>query len=66
VPRAHLSLNGRSDPLTPPEGVERIRDYLLPLYKKFGREQDCDIRLFDCGHKEIPEMRKLVLEWFDK
>jgi hypothetical protein len=66
VPRAHLSLNGRRDDLTPPEGVERIRDYLLPLYRKFGREQDCAINLYDCDHKEIPEMRKLVLEWFDK
>jgi len=65
VPRPHLSLNGRQDLLTPPAGVERIRDHLLPLYARYGRKEDCRIELFDCGHEEIPEMRKLVLEWFD-
>lgn len=63
VPRAHLSMNGRKDPLTPPSGVERIRDYLLPLYRQFGEESDCRIELFDCGHEETPEMRKLIREW---
>ncbi|MEX2112691.1 MAG: alpha/beta hydrolase family protein [Pirellulales bacterium] len=66
VPRPHLSLNGREDRLTPPVGVERVRDHLLPLYRKYGREEDCRIELFDCGHKETPEMRRLVLEWFDR
>ncbi|MGD9722583.1 MAG: dienelactone hydrolase family protein [Pirellulales bacterium] len=66
VPRPHLSLNGRQDRLTPPAGVERIRDHLLPLYRQHGNEADCRIELFDCGHEETPEMRKLVLEWFDK
>lgn len=66
VPRPHLSLNGRKDLLTPPAGVERIRDHLLPLYAKYGKQEDLRIELFDCGHEEIPDMRKLVLEWFDK
>jgi hypothetical protein len=66
VPRPHLSLNGRQDRLTPPAGVERIRDHVLPLYAKHGRRDDCRIELFDCGHEETPEMRKLVLEWFDR
>lgn len=66
VPRAHLSLNGRKDLLTPPAGVERVRDHLLPLYEKYGRGEDCRIELFDCGHEELPEMRKLTLEWMDK
>ncbi len=65
VPRPHLSLNGRKDLLTPPAGVERIRDHLLPLYKKHGKEADCRIELFDCGHEETPAMRKIVLEWLD-
>jgi hypothetical protein len=66
VPRPHLSLNGREDLLTPPAGVERIRDHLVPLYRRYGREQDCRIELFDCGHRETPEMRKLVDEWFER
>jgi dienelactone hydrolase len=66
VPRAHLSVNGRLDPLTPPAGVEKIRDYLLPLYREHGREQDCHIDLFNCAHVELPEMRKLIVEWLDR
>lgn len=66
VPRAHLSLNGRRDPLTPVAGVERIRDHLLPLYRKYGREEDCHIELFDCGHQETPEMRRLVSAWMNQ
>ncbi len=66
VPRPHLSLNGRKDLLTPPAGVERVRDHLMPLYQKYGRGEDCRIELFDCGHEELPEMRKLVLEWMDR
>jgi hypothetical protein len=66
VPRAHLSLNGRRDPLTPPAGVERIREHLLPLYRQYGRESDCRIELEDCAHEETPTMRAAVLEWFDR
>ncbi len=65
VPRAHLSANGRRDPLTPPAGVERIRTHLLPLYRQYGREDACRIELFDCGHEETPQMRALVSEWLD-
>ncbi len=66
VPRPRLSVNGRRDPLTPPAGVERVRDHLLPLYEKYGRREDCRIELFDCEHVELPEMRKLILEWMDR
>lgn len=66
VPRPRLSVNGRLDPLTPALGVEKIRDHLLPLYRKYGRELDCRIDLFDSAHVELPEMRKLILEWMDR
>ncbi len=66
VPRPRLSVNGRLDKLTPPAGVERVRDHLLPLYEKYGRREDCRIELFDCEHVELPEMRKLILEWMDR
>ena len=66
APRPHLSVNGRRDPLTPPAGVEKIRDYLLPLYRKYGNERDCRIELYDCAHEELPEMRRLILEWMDR
>jgi hypothetical protein len=65
VPRPRLSVNGRLDTLTPPAGVERARDYLLPLYQKYGKTADCRIELFDCPHWELPEMRQLILEWME-
>ncbi len=66
LPRPHVSLNGRLDDLTPPKGVEKVRDYLMPLYKKAGKENDCRIELFDCAHQELPEMRKIFLAWLDR
>jgi dienelactone hydrolase len=66
VPRSHLSVNGRQDPLTPPGGVEKIREYLMSLYRQHGEEQDCRIELYDCAHVELPEMRTLVLDWMDR
>ena len=64
--RPHLSVNGRRDSLTPPAGVEKILDRLMPLYQKYGNESDCRIELFDCAHVELPEMRKEILEWMER
>ena len=66
VPRARLSLNGRFDLLTPPVGVEKCRDYLVPLYREHGSGDDLRIELFDCAHEETPEMRSLVLSWMGR
>lgn len=66
VPRPRLSVNGRLDTLTPPAGVEKVRDYLKPLYARYGKEEDCVIELFDCPHQELPEMRAQILQWMDR
>jgi Abhydrolase family len=66
VPRAHLSVNGRRDALTPPAGVEKIRGHLLPLYRQYGKESDLHVELFDCAHEELPEMRAQILQWLDR
>lgn len=66
VPRPHLSLNGRKDPLTPPMGVEKVRENLMPLYRQYGRQEDCRIELFNCAHEETPEMRGLVIDWLHR
>jgi dienelactone hydrolase len=66
VPRPHLSVNGRKDPLTPPSGVEKIRDQLLPLYREHGREEECRIELFDCAHEETAEMRRIIIDWLQR
>jgi len=56
----------RSGHLTPPQGVQHIREHLYRLYAEHGRADDCRIELFDCGHQETPAMRQLVLGWIDK
>jgi len=66
VPRNHLSVNGRKDKLTPPAGVDKIREELTPLYRKYGREEDLHIELFDCAHEELPAMRAEILAWMDR
>jgi dienelactone hydrolase len=66
VPRPHLSVNGRKDPLTPPAGVEKIRHRLAPLYRRYGQEQDCRIELYDCAHEEPPEMRRTIIDSMQK
>jgi hypothetical protein len=66
VPRPRLSVNGRKDRLTPPAGVERVRDQLMPLYSRHGHAEDCRIELFDCAHEELPEMRRAILGWMDR
>jgi len=49
-----LSVNGRRGQLTAAGGGEKIRDYLLPLYRRYGKEPDCRIELYDCAHLELP------------
>jgi cephalosporin-C deacetylase-like acetyl esterase len=66
VPRPRLSVNGRLDSLTPPAGVEKVRDYLQPLYARYGKEADLKIELFNCPHQELPEMRSQILNWMDR
>jgi len=66
VPRKHLSLNGRHDLLTPPAGVEKIRDHLLPLYRRLGVESDCAIEIGDHAHEETPEARAKICQWLSE
>ncbi len=66
VPRPHVSVNGRKDALTPPEGVEKVREKLLTLYRQHGQEKDCRIELYDCAHQELPEMRSLIIDWMKR
>jgi hypothetical protein len=66
APRPRLSLNGEHDPLTPPAGVRRIAAEVGAAYASLGAPDRCRIELFDCGHEETPEMRRLALEWIDR
>ncbi len=46
VPRPHLSLNGRKDALTPPAGVEPLRDHRRPAYPPPRPKDSCRQQLF--------------------
>lgn len=63
APRPHLSLAGDLDPLTPPEGLERIDQELSREYAALGVPQRWELRRFASGHEETPQMRLAVEEW---
>lgn len=65
APRAHLSLAGRKDPLTPAEGLDRIDRELRRVYEAEGVPEAWQLRRFDSGHQETPAMREAALSFLD-
>lgn len=63
APRPHLSLAGEEDPLTPPEGLDRIDRELRRVYGSLGVEERWQLLRFPSGHRETPEMRESVETW---
>jgi len=61
APRAHLSLAGNRDPLTPPAGLDRIDLHLTRVYKEAGRPEAWKLLRCDVGHEETPEMRTAII-----
>lgn len=63
APRAHLALAGVKDPLTPEEGLMKIdRDMKLA----YGKSDAWQLKTFDTGHKETPQMRQETLKFLQK
>jgi dienelactone hydrolase len=60
APRAHLALAGNLDPLTPPEGLDRIDRELKEEYRKAGQPAHWRLLRYEVGHQETPEMRKEI------
>jgi hypothetical protein len=63
APRAHLSLAGNRDALTPVAGLERIDRELQKVYAALGRPDNWKLLRYDAGHQETPEGRREVLEF---
>jgi dienelactone hydrolase len=61
APRAHLSLAGNRDPLTPPAGLERVDKDLKKVYAKLGRPEAWKLLRYDVGHQETSEMRREIM-----
>lgn len=65
APRAHLSLAGERDPLTPPKGLDRIDQELTRTYGDLGVPERWKLLRFESGHEETSEMRKAVEAWLE-
>jgi dienelactone hydrolase len=66
APRPHLSLAGDHDPLTPPEGLERIDRELRQVYAALGAGEAWQMKRYESGHMEIPAMRLESLAFLEK
>jgi dienelactone hydrolase len=57
APRAHLSLAGIYDPLTPPDGLDRIDAALREVYAAQGQPEAWRLSRYATGHQETAAMR---------
>ncbi len=60
APRAHLSLIGNQDRLTPIEGVEEIDRELKKVYAAAGHPESWQLLRYDVAHLETPQMREEI------
>jgi dienelactone hydrolase len=63
APRAHLSLAGNYDPLTPRDGLDRIDGALRETYASLGASDKWQLNRYECGHFETAAMRADVMSF---
>ena len=66
APRPHLALAGRKDPLTPPEGLERVDRRLREVYAARGAPEAWRLSCHDVGHVETRAMRAEALAFLGR
>jgi dienelactone hydrolase len=66
APRAHLSLAGNLDTLTPPAGLDRIDSELKKVYADCGVPEKWKLLRYDIGHEETPIMRAEIMNFLAK
>jgi pimeloyl-ACP methyl ester carboxylesterase len=66
APRAHLSLAGNYDRLTPTAGLDRIDAALRKAYRKSGAPGAWKLLRYDVGHQETAAMRAEILRFLDE
>jgi hypothetical protein len=64
APRAHLSLAGNQDKLTPLAGLEKVDAELKKVYASAGHSGNWKLLRYDGGHLENPQMREEIRKWF--
>lgn len=65
-PRAHLSLAGNWDKLTPPTGLDRIDEALKQAYAAAGASERWELVRYNTGHFETADMRARILRFLDR
>ena len=65
-PRAHLSIAGELDKLTPPAGLDQIDGELKRVYMEAGVPERWELRRYRTGHFETHDMRAKVLDFLDR
>ncbi len=66
VPRAHLSLAGNYDLLTPPSGLDKIDRELQQIYGSEGAAERWKLLRFETGHFETAAMRAEILDFIKR
>jgi dienelactone hydrolase len=66
APRAHLSLAGNYDRLTPPAGLDRIDRELRQVYRELGHPERWCLRRYETGHFESAAMRAEVIQFLQE
>ena len=66
APRAHLSLAGLLDPLTPPAGLDRIDAALREAYAAAGAPDAWRLVRSPTGHAETAAMRAEIVDWLER
>ena len=63
APRAHLSLAGKQDHLTPAKGLDIVNAELEKVYATAGQPAHWKLSRYDVGHQETPAMREEIRAW---
>ncbi len=66
APRAHISLNGKYDGLTPEAGLDKIDRTLKKIYKDLGSPEHWLLKKYPVQHCETAEMRQEILAFLRK
>lgn len=66
APRAHLSLAGKQDPLTPVEGLDIVEKELDEVYRSLNALDKWKLLRYEAGHVELPEMRQEIIDFLQR
>lgn len=65
APRAHLSLAGTRDALTPAAGLDKVDRALKEVYAAAGHSENWRLSRYDVGHQETAAMREEIRRWLE-